>query len=637
MADRKTLVQRIAMDGGDDIRAQLEALGADGRAAFAALKDAADDSGRAGRDLNKSLKDTQKEIAGIKKSADGIGRALTRGIGTVITFLGLRALKDASSAWIDYEGRVRNAIGATEDVNDVMDRLHAVANRTFSSIDQTLESFLRFSPALRELGLDTAEILDVVEAVNNALVVSGAKGQRAATVSEALAKAFALGALRGENLNTVIAQGGEIAQLLADHFNTTTGGLLRLGEQGAITGKVMAAVFEKALPATRKAADAMAVTINDALQIIENNIKAYIGNADEMTGASRAIAEVLKIVANNLDIIIPLLALFVAGLAVAKVLTFGTAIVQLVAGLAALGPLLLANPITAFALALTAATLAVLYLTGNLDGFIEKAGGAVQSFLGIGAAGDESAARVEGMADRANAAIPTVGETAQATAADMSTAMAGAAEESGSVWEAATGFIGASFARMGDEIAGVWDAIVAGARAALDWVKRLIAGANQAAQAAGGGGGPSPQGLKRGGGVRGPGTGTSDSILARLSNGEFVIRADAARWFGTDFLNLVNSGRAGWRFLQRSLAGFADGGLVDAVSGAFTGFAPQRMAVAAAPAGQRGFSSEKRVRLDLSLDGQVYEMLTPESTADRLVRYANRRTLASGGRKPGWY
>lgn len=43
-----------------------------------------------------------------------------------------------------------------------------------------------------------------------------------------------------------------------------------------------------------------------------------------------------------------------------------------------------------------------------------------------------------------------------------------------------------------------------------------------------------------GGLITGPGTGTSDDIPARLSNGEYVIRADAVRQYGTEMLNAIN-------------------------------------------------------------------------------------------------
>lgn len=59
-------------------------------------------------------------------------------------------------------------------------------------------------------------------------------------------------------------------------------------------------------------------------------------------------------------------------------------------------------------------------------------------------------------------------------------------------------------------------------------------------------------GFAEGGPIRGPGTGTSDSILARVSHGEFIVRADAAARHGT-LLQAINSGR---------VPAFADGGIV---------------------------------------------------------------------------
>jgi hypothetical protein len=50
-------------------------------------------------------------------------------------------------------------------------------------------------------------------------------------------------------------------------------------------------------------------------------------------------------------------------------------------------------------------------------------------------------------------------------------------------------------------------------------------------------------GYATGGLVSGPGTGTSDSIFAKLSNGEYVMRADAVSMFGTGLLDQMNAGQ----------------------------------------------------------------------------------------------
>lgn len=67
-----------------------------------------------------------------------------------------------------------------------------------------------------------------------------------------------------------------------------------------------------------------------------------------------------------------------------------------------------------------------------------------------------------------------------------------------------------------------------------------------------------------GGYVSGPGTGTSDSIPARLSNGEFVMRAAAVRAWGVPLMARLNAMRSPVPPLARGRRGFADGGLVQA-------------------------------------------------------------------------
>lgn len=80
----------------------------------------------------------------------------------------------------------------------------------------------------------------------------------------------------------------------------------------------------------------------------------------------------------------------------------------------------------------------------------------------------------------------------------------------------------------------------------------------QAMKSAAGALGGSPIGFASGGYVSGAGTGTSDSIPARLSNGEFVQRARAVQHYGKGFMDDLNNLR-----IPRHRR-YADGGLVTA-------------------------------------------------------------------------
>ena len=64
------------------------------------------------------------------------------------------------------------------------------------------------------------------------------------------------------------------------------------------------------------------------------------------------------------------------------------------------------------------------------------------------------------------------------------------------------------------------------------------------------------KGFAGGGSVQGLGSGTSDSIPARLSNGEFVMRAKSVDKYGRGFMEAINSGR---------IPAFAQGGFVGGI------------------------------------------------------------------------
>jgi TP901 family phage tail tape measure protein len=77
-----------------------------------------------------------------------------------------------------------------------------------------------------------------------------------------------------------------------------------------------------------------------------------------------------------------------------------------------------------------------------------------------------------------------------------------------------------------------------------------------------------------GGFITGPGSGTSDSIPARLSNGEYVIRAASVKKYGKTTLDGINSG---------SIPAFAKGGIVGDMTNTLTASAMLESASVAAP------------------------------------------------------
>lgn len=106
--------------------------------------------------------------------------------------------------------------------------------------------------------------------------------------------------------------------------------------------------------------------------------------------------------------------------------------------------------------------------------------------------------------------------------------------------------------------------------------------------------------------VRGPGTGTSDSILARLSNGEFVVKAAAVRHYGPELLRQINS---------RRFPAFASGGLVSDSPIPSVSSPPQSLLDLAVPQQQKSLGS-----FTLNMGGETYQLQAPEQDFQRLIR-----------------
>lgn len=192
--------------------------------------------------------------------------------------------------WSDMTSRIGAATKDMEGAPQVMQEMLRLANASYSDIGQTVEIFSRNVGVMADLGFSTEETLDFTEALNHALVITATKGERAASVQNALAKAMATGKLDAEGLETVLNNGGRVAEALAKSFGTTVSGLRKLQQQGKLTGKAIAEALLGELQNVRKEAGEMPTTIADGFLKIRNSTTALIGSIDQQFGASAAAA-----------------------------------------------------------------------------------------------------------------------------------------------------------------------------------------------------------------------------------------------------------------------------------------------------------------------------------------------------------
>ncbi|CAA2142744.1 tape measure protein [Hyphomicrobium sp. ghe19] len=252
-------------------------------------------------------------LGGVASRFRSLGELIRQtNVSTVVMTLGLsgavlavkRFAVGFADTWSDLNARVGLAIGNMDNSAAALNRIATIARRTYSALDQTAESYIQNSTVLKELGKTTTQQLDYTEALNLAMVVSGAKGDRAAQVQESLARAMALGSLRGVELNTVIRTGGRVSEVLAEELGVTTNQLRRVGEQGKITASVIYNALTKRMETLRAEAEKMPATIGDALMIMRNSLMQTIGVFDQNNKLSESLATAIIGIADSMSVLV---------------------------------------------------------------------------------------------------------------------------------------------------------------------------------------------------------------------------------------------------------------------------------------------------------------------------------------------
>ncbi|MCJ8139563.1 tape measure protein [Falsirhodobacter halotolerans] len=244
------------------------------------------------------LTKSEKRAKAFQSNMAGIAKRVAVAFAAIVS---VGATARAADQWSDLSARVGNAVGSMEAAPAVMARISQMARKSYSDLGQTTEAFLGNSTALKELGFSTERQLDFTEALNNALVINGTRGERAASVTKAITDAMATGKMEGDGFNTVLKDGDRIAKALAAELGTTVGGLRQMQKDGKITADVISRALLGSLEDLRREAGDMPATIGDGITLIRNSFVTLVGAFDRVFMASGGVANAFVAVADAMS------------------------------------------------------------------------------------------------------------------------------------------------------------------------------------------------------------------------------------------------------------------------------------------------------------------------------------------------
>lgn len=249
---------------------------------------------------------------------------------------------DTADAMQSINAQVRQVVSSESEYLAVQRQLLDVANNTRASLESTANLYVSTSRALKDYGYTQQEILTFTEATNNAMAIGGVQAQQQAAALMQLSQALGSGVLQGDEFKSIAEAAPILLDTIAEYMGKSRAEIKKLGSEGQLTADVIFKAISGASEKFGEQAAKMPMTMGQALTVFSNNWQSMVSKLLNDSGAMSGIAAVIKLIADNLNLVVPI----VAG--------FAVAVAAAVAPTLALNVALLANPFGIVAVAIGA-------------------------------------------------------------------------------------------------------------------------------------------------------------------------------------------------------------------------------------------------------------------------------------------
>lgn len=207
----------------------------------------------------------------------------------------------ASEAYSTLTNRLKLVTNGTAELVTAQSAVFGIAQDARQPLTATAELYQRIATNQKELKLSGEGVAGIVGTISKTLAISGSSAESANAALIQLGQAFASGVLRGEELNSVLEQAPALAQAIAKGMGKTVGDLRNLGEQGLLTADAVVKALQSQAGAVDALFSKMTATIGGSLTVVGNSITRYIGEIDQMSGASGKVAGEILAAAKVID------------------------------------------------------------------------------------------------------------------------------------------------------------------------------------------------------------------------------------------------------------------------------------------------------------------------------------------------
>lgn len=252
-------------------------------------------------------------------AATGMGNRLKGLAGSLAAAFSAREVISLADSYTRFTNQLKVAGLEGGNLADTQNRLFAIAQKYGVQLEAVATLYGRNSASAKEMNLTQEEQLRIVEATSAALMTSGQTSEQAAGALLQLSQALGGTKIQAEEYNSLIDGARPLLQAVASGSERWGGSVAKLTAD-VKAGNVATREFVAALLAGSQGAIAQAgkatMTTSAAFETLRNAMVKYFGEADKTNGATAALAQAIRALADNLDTVVPAIAALSAALGI---------------------------------------------------------------------------------------------------------------------------------------------------------------------------------------------------------------------------------------------------------------------------------------------------------------------------------
>ena len=255
-----------------------------------------------GRQVEKAGQQTE-QLGNKAKATAGLVGYLKKAFGAYVSLKTVQMIADIADRMQSLNNQIKLVTGSENAALAVRKELLAISNRTYADLEATGSLYVKAQRALQDYGYSQKQVLQFVEATNNAMRVGGVGAQEQAAALFQLSQALGSGRLQGDEFRSISEAAPILLDTLAEHLGKTRAEIRAMAADGKLTSDVIVEAVTAAGDKLAEQAEGMKIRLGDALTVMRNNFAVFVDDVLNSSGVMSVFAQGILFVANNLQTI----------------------------------------------------------------------------------------------------------------------------------------------------------------------------------------------------------------------------------------------------------------------------------------------------------------------------------------------